>query len=336
LIPTTFDICLLRTDGRPVECDRLRAALGELPLYPAKADPSRCLYRAVDTGVYFQVLLAPELIAWSGESEDEFVEDDADRDAMEDESGPIEMPPVTLTIPLVSPSFFGREALNVAGQLVAAGNLTLGHAEHQEPGGETGEGGASSPEEILANWDEANRRAAAAASDGGEQTKSASRVRPTVWSRAAADAWWAYGRGRAALDAELALAGVKVPRLQAAWHEGRIKSLSTRDIGTSTVLPRTDLVLVRRQRERRGLLFSRRVLEEGIVSGERLWEILAAASELREEPVRLLIYREARFPPPQVAAALEVLDLEPLANARQTDLVGVVDFDSGAALEGEA
>jgi hypothetical protein len=120
---------------------------------------------------------------------------------------------------------------------------------------------------------------------------------------------------------------MRVPLLQAARHEGRVKTLCDWDQGSPAVLPRTDLVLLRRERSQKGLFRMKRVVEEGLVSGELLWEILAGASERRRDPVDLLIFRDPAGAPQDVAARLETLALEPLSGAKRASLLGVIDFD---------
>jgi len=146
------------------------------------------------------------------------------------------------------------------------------------------------------------------------------------WAPEESEEWFRYGSGRAALEAELGPQGIAVPRLQAAKHGSRVRSLIAWDEGAPSVIPRSGLVLVRRERLRRGLLFLRKVKEEGIAEGSTLWSILEGASERREEPVPLLVYRGGAELPQEVAARLEVLDLEPVHCAKRTSLIGVIDF----------
>ena len=132
---------------------------------------------------------------------------------------------------------------------------------------------------------------------------------------------------RESLSAELG-ESVHLPVLLAARHEGEVKTLVTWDAGMPVALPRTDLVLVRRERMKKGLLLTKRVVEEGLVPCAGVWDLLAPYSELRKEPLELLVFREAS-PPQQVAARLEVMQLEPLAKARRQELTGVIDFEAG-------
>jgi hypothetical protein len=371
MTPTTYDIYLLGSDDHALDSKGLLGVLGTLPLRRAVADPSRYFYRNEDTGVYFQILLSPEVVSTlqppaSDEDADPYEEtssaedaepeeesttradeldepdpeaDDSEEDEEDGETFDIEMAPVTLTLPLVCPGFFGREIVAIAERLADGGGLFLGHPGH-------GEGSDASHEpandgvtatDILTAWNAANRDTANAVREQGHLT---------VWSEEKARSWWTYGTHRHALETELGGTGVYVPLLEVAFHGQQIKSLCSWDLITPVVLPRTDLVLIRLERQRKGLLFNRRVKLEGLVDGEMLWNLLAAFSEIRSEPTDLLIFRDAAKPPPQVAAALEVLSLEPLASAQRAELTGtkltgvgltwMVDFDLNPSQEERA
>ena len=330
--PTNYDIYLLRSDDHPLDRAGLLEALGSLPVRQAADDPSRYLYHNDDTGVYCQLLLSPEVLSnmapptSEGDTdpeEESFTstgnaeppdpeEDEEDEDEEDGESFDIEMAPVTLTLPLVCPGFFGREVVALAERLAQGGRLSLGHPAHEETS-ETAEGDSVTPTDLMASWNAANHKAASTVKEQGSLT---------VWSEKKAEDWWVYGTHRQTLEGELGSTGVYVPRLQTAFHGQRIKSLLSWDLTTPIVLPRTDLVLIRVERKRKGLLFNRRVTMEGLVNGETLWDSLAAFSEVRSDPVDLLIFREAARPPPQVAAALEKLTLEPLESAQRAELTG--------------
>jgi hypothetical protein len=143
----------------------------------------------------------------------------------------------------------------------------------------------------------------------------------TAWSPEKADAWWNYGLGRARLEAELAKDGVHVPILQGAFHEGRVKSLAAWKVGTAVALPRTDLVLVQREVEQKGFFRTRKVLVEGLLTGEETWDLLAPFSEVRREPAEIVIFRAGATAAAEVAARIERLSLEPVESARRTSLV---------------
>jgi hypothetical protein len=128
------------------------------------------------------------------------------------------------------------------------------------------------------------------------------------------------------LDAELGPQNIAVPRLQAARADGRVYSLFPWQAGQASVIPPSDLVLIRRRRRRRGFFLKREVEEEGLVEGKTLRAILAAHSEARDAPLPLLVYRAPVPMPQEVASELEVLPLVPLQSVKRTHLVGVIDF----------
>ncbi len=314
-----FEIYLFKTGDLPVNRERILEAFRSVGwIRQLRADSSRFLYRNEDTGVFFSILMVPlhadEDLQSVSDSEEESEEETGGAEPVEaapgEEPFDVEAAPITFTLPFPCPSFFGPETIAVAERIARAAGFDMSAGEH-----------AAAPSDVLAAWDRANHEAA-------EQCCAPDTCTPvTVWTQEASDHWWRYGLGREQLETELSAEGVHVPRLQAAKHGRRVKSLCIWDEGTPAVFPRTDIVLIRRERERKGLFFTRRVKEEGLVSGDRIWDILAPSSEVREAPARLLIFREAQKPPQQVAAQLETLILEPVENAKRTELLGVVDFD---------
>lgn len=321
-----FEIFLLSPLDAPADVDRILSALRKNPWIRAQTqDPSRLLYHDRDTGVFFQLwcpLLAggdAEVLEEeeSGEAEEEPASaGPTDATDPEDESSGAEdavsVPPVTITVPLACPGFFGREAAAAAAALAAEAGLEL------ELAGEVRSG-----DSIAHAWEDANARAIQNPAQKGL----------AVWPQETCDAWYRYGKGRTALAGELEAAGIAVPRLQAARFDGQVATLCAWAQGTPTVLPRTRLVLVTRERVKRGLLLTRKVREEGLAAGDRIWEILAPFSERRESPVELLIYREASLPQ-EAAAELEVLELLPLDDAKRTELLGIVEPGSTAPAGG--
>jgi hypothetical protein len=334
-----FDIFLLARDGADIDARAVIDAIeGSGRAFHLRSDPGRYLYRNDDTGVSFHVMVSHEVLARrpQGESDGDdpgeetgetgpFLEEEEpargdegeeteDDEAEDEEPFDVVTPPVTLTLPLLAPPFFIAEAIEFGLRVGEAARLVPEAAAIDAPPAEAPPSGRP-VEEIVSAWAAASR-AALHELDGGS--------RVTEWSSRKAADWWDYGRGRARLEAELAPAGILVPPLRAAIHEGRVKSLVIWETKQPSVLPRADLVLVRRERGRTGLLRLRRTVEEGIACGERVWDLLAPFSELRTQPVDLLIFREAHKPPSQVAAELEVLRLEPVESVRRTELAGVV------------
>jgi len=350
--PFQFDLILLPgPDGYGAEAV-LDALLEGGRIHPYPGDPHRAIYRNPETGVAFVLALAPDVaaawrarLAGSGDEEEletedsppeemeELSEEDEDDEEEDGEdAGPVEAPPAAAVIPVLVPSFFFREAIEA---LAAAGRKAGLHLFHPEGEAEAagGAGEASSEAAMFAAWDVARRSLAGqAASAGGRlevgdprrhRTES---IELTLWDPAKAEAWRRHCAARAALAAELEREGIAVPVLQAAERGGKVLTLCDWKAVTAVALPRTDLVLVRRERDRRGFLRTRRVVEEGIVPGPVIWEILKPWSELRTEPAELLVFRNAENPPQDILARLEVLELEPVDSARRASLVGVVDL----------
>jgi hypothetical protein len=332
---TGFDILLLSRDGAAPDARAILEAIeGTGHALRLRTDPGRYIYRNDDTGVSFQVMVSPAVAAGrrraetdgdeTGEEEEgsaplleeepALEEGEEDEDAEEEEPFDVVMAPVTLTLPLLVPDFFLAEAVEFGLHVGGATDLTLEVPAIEGPSTQALPGGPT-PAEILSAWAEASR--AALLEMGGTS-------RVSEWSPQKAAHWWDYGRSRPLLEAELGPGGISVPPLRAAVHEGSVKTLVIWDTTTPTVLPRADLVLVRRQRERMGLLRMRKIVEEGIAAGAKVWDLLAPFSEARTAPVDVLIFREARALPSQVAAELEVLRLEPLESVRRTELNGVI------------
>ncbi len=351
-----FEIYLLRPPGGGAPPGAILDALlrdGRVAL--AADDPSRAHYRNPDTGVFFSLLLGSEVTgAWEARlaaarrAEDEYAppppedapDDGADGGRGEEgDDGPeeegvdgaqldVEQAPAIIAVPLLVMEFFMREALAFAESAARAADLLVDlHAEAEE--------GAPAPSgaDIASAWLRARGGAVAklAETNGGAfelqvHAHHSVRVELCAWSPEKAAAWWSYGSTCRSLAEALEPRGVIVPVLKAVRHEGTVKSLCEWRPGTPCVLPRTDLVLVRREREHKGLFRTRTVVEEGLVPNAQIWKILAAHSEQRTEPAELLIHRST---PPQIAALLDAMALEPLDHARNALLLGVVDCDIG-------
>jgi hypothetical protein len=343
-----FEIYLLKPADGTTSAEAVLDALGRENRVGLTADdPSRAHCRNPDTGVFFSMLLAPEVtdvwharLAAARRTDDDYPpppdetscrEDEDAFDTDEDEAeGPhidVEQAPVILNVPLFAMEFFVREAFACAAEVANATGLSIDlHAaaeEHAE---------VPTVASVSAAWVSARAQAIAeiVEKNGGAfdlQLHGCQKVRVPLcaWSPAKAEAWWHYGCMRKRLADELGARGVAaVPPLRAVRHEGTVKSLCEWRPGSACVLPRTDLVLVRREKERKGLFRMRRVAEEGLVPSEQLWKILRAHSEVRSEPVEMLIHRTT---PPDVVARLDGMALEPLEHARNALLLGVVDCE---------
>ncbi len=248
-------------------------------------------------------------------------EDDEEEDDEEDQH--IELPPVSVHIPLFRPTFFVVEALGFLETLRSATDLRLAMpapdtGEDTREGEEEGVAVSTSPDLVVRRWQEMHRQAFADVRDK-EQLQ--------IWSIERCASFYDYNRGLEDIQKELAIEGLEVLPIQPARHEGSIKTLCVWRFDRPTVIPQTDLVLVRRPRPRG--LFRRAKLEEFLVPGEIVWKILERFSQSRYEPAPMLIVRSTDEAPGQVQADLEALEGEPTKNATRTELVGVVDFDLG-------
>jgi hypothetical protein len=221
-----------------------------------------------------------------------------------------------LHIPLFRPTFFALEAARFLDALRQSTSLVLLDPQEEEAGG--GKSNGWTNDEVVKSWVRTNRRAYA-------QLK-----KPLAlfqWSPEESQRFFGYARRRRELESQFGAAGIEVPRLHPALHEGEVKTLCLWRWETPTVLPRADLLLVEQPRERRGFFGKRTVLDQGLVPMDRVWDILGPFAEIRDEPAPLLIFRQAKPLPAQVRSALESLAKEPGDKARRTELAGVVDFD---------
>ena len=366
-LPSTFEFLLLGAPSGAFDAGAALDALhAGGRVQPLGSDLTHVIYRNPDTGVVFPLTLAARIADhWrarlDGAGEDGYIgapldqdqgndgDDDDDEDEGEDdeddedEAFEIEETPVVVNVPLLCPAFFALEAVDLALRVTAAAGLHLERPEPKE--GVAPPGGADHHAEITADgllteWDRARHALVGALFAQGDGKISftagsgCSKVHGpsmdlTFWSPAKSDAWFLFGSARAALRRELEAEGIHVPILQAAAHQGQVKTLCDWRAGSPVALPRTDLVLLRRERSKKGLIFTRRVMEEGIVDGQVIWDLLAPHGEVRKEPSEMVIFRHPGSPPQDVTARLKILATEPLESARRAALVGVLDFDPG-------
>ncbi|HVR75945.1 MAG TPA: hypothetical protein VMT52_16555 [Planctomycetota bacterium] len=340
--PTAFEIFLLRKeDPAPADStaaiERLRT---DERIRRYTRDPSRFLYQNRDTGVFFQLYLdggVEEEVEdeevrevrdgdGGGDGEDGVAEhtsdtEEEDEEAEEEaeEDGEAELAPITLLVPLLCPTFFGSEAIEFAEMLARDLGLVVEHGAPvaaEDPEGLAAEAGHDG--NLFESWKVLNRAAA---------MEHRSTLPLTRWSERKCEEWRTYGTQRSKLKGELAGEGIEVPLLEAALHEDRVKSLCAWRPDMPAVLPRVDLVLIHRELTRKGLLFSKRSVVEGIASGDKVWDAFSEFAEVRLEPSPLLVFRGPYPRSPRWAQALEDLPLEPVERARKTELLGVIDFD---------
>ncbi len=352
---STFEIYLLKkTEGALDGSSVLEVLLQDGHTQPLPSDPVRAMYQNPDTGVFFQMTLAPEIASlWrsrisrpgdEGEEEPsrapaDFLEEGSEEDREEGEGEEeaqfdIETVPAILNIPLICPSFFGREAILLAEKIARAADLHLEHSP--SPGQSKSE---PAPEGIpftdfFEIWDQARRESVGILL--AEKAGKLEVVFPgghiqatnlTYWSERKASAWWSYGRARADLEGELRPEKIRIPALQIVYHKDEVKILCAWEVGTPTVFPRCDLVLLRRVRERKGLLRTKRTEEESLIKGDALWETLSRFGEYRKKPVEHLLVRDLQGSQDELLRQIDGLDRDPPGTARRTILLGVVDLE---------
>jgi hypothetical protein len=204
--------------------------------------------------------------------------------------------------------------------LASALKLQLEHASSfEDEGGTAGTAGTQgTPAAILGSWLRANRKAALSMKD---------RAALTSWPAQKSRSFWAYGRARAALAAELEPEGIQVPPIYLVSRDTAKKTLFVWDQGTPSVIPRTDLVLLRRERVRPGLLRSKRIVEEGVAGGDALAEILSPTGEVRSVPADLIVWRGGPGTPKSVEERIAALPLERPESVSRTELSHIIDVD---------
>ena len=328
-----FDIFLLEPGGAALDPQRVvDTVLGSGLVRRGLRNTTQLYYRNDDTSVMFQVFLAPHVARLLGESPleeelapaeegDEDEGDNAGEESAEPVAEVIEFALVTLQVPVIRPTFFALEAIEFAGKLSSELGLHMEHASVLDEAPEApapAASGVSTPAAVLESWLRSNRKAALAVKD---------RTSVTVWSARKSREYWAYARARAALAAEFEPGGVQVPPLFLVSRDSAKKTLFVWNQGAPSVIPRTDFVLIRRERVRAGLIRSKRVVEEGIASGEALREILASSGEVRSVPTDLIVWRGGPETSRAVEERIGALRLEPVDSVERTELSNIIDVD---------
>lgn len=242
-----------------------------------------------------------------------------------------DIPLVVLALPWFRPGYFLDEALGLVEELRGAGDLSLvvpddrtllGEEEH-EGSGETAPAGSGElddpdPAALRARWEDLHRRVFQRLRTPGAISR---------WSPEQAEAFRNWGRARPTLAEQLAAEDIDVPRLQAARAPDGVHSLCVWDTRRSVMLPRCDLVLLVRPRERRGLLGRKTKIEETVVSGEELWRLLSHHAVYHDWPAPCLVFRRPDPLPRDLEEGLDTLPTRSRDEVRRTELEGVVDFD---------
>ncbi len=353
----SFDLTLIAQDDSPIDRQQVWRLLEEIPhIRPERGDPGKLLYYNRATTVHFSITLGEalypeprredlldgevpdhvdvlsesssssrtsrldeeELGAEEEEQDEEDEDDDEDEDDEEHEAE-IELPPMSFHVPLFRPTFFLVEALELLRSIEKVPGLQLVTIAGPAPDGRPPPDGPPAPSsraEVLESWQELHRQAFADAPD---------KDRLQVWTEERCAAFYNYNSHLPELQEQFAQEGLEVIPIQPARHDDRTKTLCVWRCDRPALLPRTDLVLLQRPRERR--VFRRSKLEEFVVPGETLWTILEPFSETRYEPAPMLIVRNADNPPGRMLSDLEALRGESTENAKRTEIAGVVDFD---------
>ena len=329
-----LEVFLLAPDDRQEDPRALaEAVLAERLVRPRRDDPSQLIWNDSDTGSWFHLTLDPALLTGSPVDGEEGAEpglfpgvhpDEHDRtqatdldEEEDDEEEPDEPqadhPPLIANIPLFHPSFFPRVSFEVLLSLAERCGLSVLVTEEGDD-----DVTISSLEQGLAAWERAHH-----------PFFEANPELPGVvrWSPEKSEAFFAWGRALEELSTRHASDGLAVSMLQAARFEQTIRSLTTWVSDQAAVLPRADLVLVERARERRGILGKRRRREELIVDGETFWKTLAPHGQVISSPTEHLVLRAPEEPSARFTADVENLRGARPDAAKRSALAGVIDIE---------
>ena len=333
----TFDLFLVPSPSETFDGEAIGRKLAESPwLIQDRSDPTQLIYHNQDNSVRFFILLDPGLLEKEPAVEHDGYEDEeaaeatsvlpdaddleqanlpgAEEEEEEKEQDPvIDMPTVSINIPLFQPSGVAREAISFL--LSIARSAGLDSIDPQAPGG--GEAGSYSSEELYDSWLTTQKSVFL------ELKGELDFIR---WSDERSRNFFGYAASCPGLREKYREDGLDVLQVQPASYNGDVLSLCVWRTDVPAVIPLTDLVLLERVRQKRSFFGSRKVTDELLVTGDELWKILEPFSQAIDEPAPMLIFREAELPPSQVTNDLEELKGEP-ATAKRTEFDGVIDFD---------
>ncbi len=228
----------------------------------------------------------------------------------------MDVPPVTINIPLFQPMEIAREAIDFLLQLAEAGGLDT--IDPQEAGAGKGEPGRYSNQELLESW---------LRTQGSICQQAGTPVNFIRWSQDRSMNFFGYSRSCPQLRKQYEDEGLAVLQVQPAAYNDEVLSLCVWRSNVPAVIPLTDLVLLERVRRKRRLFGTREVIDEILIPGGELWKILSPFSQVCNEPARMLVFRDAAMPPSQVANDLAELTGEKSTAAKRTEFSGVIDFD---------
>ena len=330
----SFDLFLVPSSPPRLAGTSVRDQLAGCPwLHQDRSDPTQLLYHNEDTSVRFFLLLDPALLGNAIEEEAEDFDVPADSISVlpeekdldesripetgeDDPDAEIDMPPVTINIPLFQPFAVAREAIDFLLRLAESSGLDT--IDPQDSGVGDGEAGRYSAEELLGSW---------------KRTQNAICLQAETplnfirWSEERSRNFFDYSRACPLLREKYEDEGLAVLQVQPASYNEDVLSLCVWRSDVPAVIPLTDLVLLERVRRKRRLFGTKEVTDEIIIPGGELWRILSPFSQVHNEPARLLVFRDARMPPSQVLNDLAELKGENASTAKRTEFSGVIDFD---------
>ena len=257
-----FELVLYRLRGRPpVTVEEVDRVLEKMPRFSREdigGEKTQWRYKNPETGVHFAIKFDPDAkrvthLEWNDS-------------------------PLTISIALGRPSFFGQEASNIITRLLIDLNLaaldTQQTAVYRQPVKLTAE-------QIRTSWEKSNMAEAKAALSAGKSVAYAPSDRM--------DYFWRYMNARPALQESLG-PDVLVPAINLhRAKDGSVKLSCIWPDAAKVALPEVDFVLV--QREEKKLLSKKKV--SGAAPYARIMEILRNRSEAKSDPVRLVVFNKA-------------------------------------------
>ena len=340
----TFDLFLVPSSPPAIDGEALRRKLADSPwLLQDRSDPTQLVYHNVDNSVRFFILLDPALLENSAEKQT--ADDDLDlpvvstsvlpaRNEIEEASVPvpgedepdlvIDTPTVTINIPLFQPSEVAREAIGFLLSLCAAAKLDA--IDPQEAGVGSGKAGRYDAVELFDSWIRAQKSIFL------ELEGKLDFVR---WSDERSHNFFSYASSCSGLREKYRDEGLTIVPVQPASYNDDVLSLCVWRSDVPAVIPMTDLVLLERVRQKRTFFGTKKVTEEILIPGDKLWKILSPFAQVIDEPAPMLVFRDAALPPSQVANDLAELKGEAADAARRTEFDGGIDFDLPAPVPGQ-
>ena len=333
----TFDLFLIPSAERTPDTTTIGRMLAESPwLIQDRSDPTQMIYQNQDNSVRFFILLDPALLQQAAADElDEFEDEDARvptsvlpdtadleqanlpglEEEEEEEPAPVmDIPTLTNNIPLFQPSGVAREA--IAFFLGIAKEAGLDSIDPQAS--EEGDAGGHNADELYDSWLKTQQAVFI------ELKGQLDFIR---WEDERSRNFFAYASSCPELREKYREENLEVLQVQPASYNEDVLSLCVWRTDVPAIIPRTDLVLLERVRQKKTFFGTRKVTDELLVTGDELWKILEPFSKVIDEPAPMLIFREAAMPPSQLSYDLEELTGENAAAAKRTEFTGVIDFD---------